>query len=130
MRWMMPIVAAVFLSGCSFNFPVVGRLNTGEPVHGKIVLNTNGVGTFRIFRQNGMSCAGTYDAYDESQKIRVPVTCSDGKTGIVIATRDASGLSGHAFAEIDDGLRGRFIWGNIEPSEMAAFLARTENDAE
>jgi len=70
----------------------------------------------------GLSCNGTYDGFVTSPTIRVPVTCNNGQTGIVIATRDASGAAGTAEARLNNGMTGRFLFGNISAQQQAEFL--------
>lgn len=57
-----------------------------------------------------VTCAGTYNALNQSQTITIPVTCNDGRTGIATATRD-SAMSGGGTVTLSDGTVGRFIFG-------------------
>ena len=45
-----------------------------------------------------LTCGGDYNDLDTSPTISIPVLCSDGRKGIIIATRDNNGMSdsGHS----------------------------------
>ena len=43
--------------------------------------------------------------------ISIPVLCSDGRKGIIIATRDNSGMSGGGQFTLNDGTTGDFMFG-------------------
>ncbi len=58
------------------------------------------------------TCSGNYNALDTSVTISMPVVCSNGQKGIVIATRDASGMSGSGRVRMSDGTEGDFVFGN------------------
>lgn len=57
-------------------------------------------------------CSGNYNAMDTSPTISMPVVCDNGQKGIVIATRDASGMSGSGRIRMTDGTEADFIFGN------------------
>lgn len=61
-------------------------------------------------------CAGNYDSLDNSPTISMPVLCDNGKKGIVIATRDASGMSGSGRVRLTDGTEADFIFGKSAAS--------------
>ena len=58
-----------------------------------------------------LTCGGNYDSLDQSTTISMPVLCSDGRRGIVIATRDDSGRSGSGNVRMDDGTEATFMFG-------------------
>lgn len=41
----------------------------------------------------------------------MPVRCSDGRTGTLLATRQ--GMSGTVIGKLSDGTEGRFVFGNL-----------------
>jgi hypothetical protein len=67
-------------------------------------------GSFNV-TDGKLSCGGNYDALDTSPTISMPVLCSDGRRGIIIATRDKSGLSGAGTARMTDGSEATFMFG-------------------
>jgi hypothetical protein len=67
-------------------------------------------GSFNV--SNGkLSCGGSYNALDTSPTISMPVLCSDGRRGIMIATRDASGTSGAGTVRMTGGEEATFMFG-------------------
>jgi hypothetical protein len=67
-------------------------------------------GSFNV-SAGALSCGGTYNALDTSPTISIPVLCNDGRRGIIIATRDNSGMSGGGHFTLTDGTTGDFIFG-------------------
>src|SRR6202042_1792242 len=59
-------------------------------------------GSFSV--SNGsLTCGGDDNALDTSPTISIPVLCSDGRKGIITATRDNSGMSGGGHFTLNDG---------------------------
>ncbi len=100
--------AATLLVGCSMTIPVavIGQ-------HGEIMRGTNTVGltegSFSV-TDGKVTCSGSYSALNESQTITMPVVCTDGRRGIVTATRD-SPMSGGGKVRLSDGTEADFIFG-------------------
>lgn len=117
---------SMVLSACippQIAFPVVGRLSNGEEAQGNIVIDTKTYqGTFDVSTLRGLKCDGVYNAKTGSPTITIPIKCSNGQTGRVIATRDATGLAGTAIARLNNGMTGRFVFGNINAAMQAEFL--------
>jgi hypothetical protein len=67
-------------------------------------------GTFSV-SAGKLICSGSYNSLDYSPTITMPVLCNDGRKGIVIATRDNSGISGGGRFTLNDGSTGDFIFG-------------------
>ncbi len=108
---MRTLVAAIalLLAGCSITEPVVVIGKNGEVLRGTATAALDG-GSFNV--SNGkVSCGGSYNSLDTSPTISMPVLCSDGRRGIVIATRDASGTSGAGTVRMTDGEEGTFMFG-------------------
>ena len=80
-------------------------------------------GTIEVFSASGLTCRGEYDDNTTSLTIKIPVTCNDGITGTVVATRDRSLIKGTAIAQLGDGTRSEFVFGNITAEEQADFFA-------
>jgi hypothetical protein len=67
-------------------------------------------GSFSV--SNGiLSCAGSYNVFDRSPTITVPVLCNDGRKGIVTATRNYHSMTGGGHFTLNDGTTGDFIFG-------------------
>ncbi|HEV2336090.1 MAG TPA: hypothetical protein VGS13_11370 [Stellaceae bacterium] len=103
------IAGALLLTGCSITEPVVVIGKKGEILRGTATASLAG-GSFQV--TNGkLTCGGSYDSLDTSLTISMPVLCSDGRRGIVIATRDKDGISGAGTVRLDDGEKGTFMFG-------------------
>jgi hypothetical protein len=87
------------------NIPIRSR---GEIMRGTNTLGLTS-GSFSV-TDGKVTCAGSYNALNQSATITMPVTCTDGRTGIVTATRD-SAMSGGGTVTLSDGTSGRFIFG-------------------
>ena len=57
-----------------------------------------------------VTCSGSYNALNKSRTITIPVVCTDGRTGIVTATRN-SPMSGGGKVRLSDGTEADFIFG-------------------
>jgi|ERR1700733_402989 len=73
--------------------PVVMRGTTTASLSGGSFSLSNGL----------LTCGGAYNALDTSPTISIPVLCSDGRKGIITATRDNSGMSGGGHFTLNDG---------------------------
>lgn len=121
----LKLLALTLLTGCasSISLPVVGKLSNGDTAQGSVVLDlATKRGKFDMTTLSGLGCAGEYDASLMLSTIKIPVTCTNGQTGIVIATRDASGVAGTAEARLKNGMSGRFLFGNVSAQQQAEFL--------
>jgi hypothetical protein len=97
------------LSACAITQPVAVIDQKGHIMRGTATASLTG-GSFQV--TNGKdTCAGSYDSLDESTTISMPVLCSDGRKGIVTATRDNSGQSGSGRVRMSDGTEADFIFG-------------------
>lgn len=113
------------VAGCatSVNFPVVGKLSNGEEAHGNVVIDLpTGIGKFDVSTLRGFACEGSYDARKNLHTITIPITCNNGQRGRVIATRDATGVAGTAVARLENGMTGKFLFGNIDAKLQSEFL--------
>jgi hypothetical protein len=109
MRVAFCLLAAVVVGGCAITEPVVVIDKTGRTLRGTTTASLSG-GSFNV-TDGKLSCGGDYDALDTSSTISMPVLCSDGRRGIIIATRDNSGLSGAGTARMTDGSEATFMFG-------------------
>lgn len=110
-RSIVVIVSALLCGACSQTFPiaVIGKDLPGGIMRGEGVASLAG-GTFSV-SGGRLRCSGDYDATDSSPTIRVPVTCSDGRRGIIVATRNGPGKGGGGRFTLNDGTSGEFIFG-------------------
>lgn len=125
MKKIIVVLSAGLLSACvsQIGLPVVGKLSNGDTAQGNVSIDlSTKVGNFDIVTLNGLNCAGTYDASIMSNTITIPVSCNNGETGTVIATRDASGMAGTATAKLTNGMTGRFLFGNVSAGMQAEYL--------
>lgn len=104
------------LSACAtgYTVPVTGMIGA-DAAQGEAVARTDGNGTFWVETIDGLRCDGTYDSRITAPTIRVPVKCSDGRTGSLLATRQ--GMSGTVIGKLNDGTEGRFVFGNLSFSQ-------------
>jgi hypothetical protein len=104
------ILGTIFLlAGCSITEPVVVIAQNGQILRGTSTATLAG-GSFTV-SDGSLTCSGSYNSLDLSPTISMPVTCSDGRRGIVIATRDNSGTSGAGTVRLSDGMQGTFMFG-------------------
>jgi hypothetical protein len=109
------MLAAMTLSACetlSVTEPVavVSGGIPGGMLRGTSTASADGTGTFSVSNDK-ITCGGSYNSLDQSVTITMPVLCSDGRKGVVIDTRDASGVSGGGTVQLNDGTTGSFIFG-------------------
>jgi hypothetical protein len=111
MRGLILIGSGLALAGCAITEPVavVSKGIPGGVMRGTTTASLSG-GSFSV--SNGsLTCGGDYNALDSSPTISIPVLCSDGRKGIIIATRDNSGMSGGGHFTLNDGTTGDFMFG-------------------
>ena len=70
-------------------------------------------GTAQVKSANGITCHATYDQLNNVQVVKMYVSCSDGRHGTVIATRDLPLGCGHGTGtgKLNDGTQITFAWG-------------------
>lgn len=113
MRFPIIVCLAAALTACSVKVPVAVVGNNGEVMHGTATA-TPSAGVFEVsgpFNGKQLTCNGTYDPFDRSPQITIPTTCSDGRTGTVVANRDASGMNGNGTVTLNDGATAIFVFG-------------------
>ncbi|WP_155983438.1 hypothetical protein [Nitratireductor aquibiodomus] len=111
-------IASIFMcavaSGCgSLTVPVVVISDTGDVMRGTATAAASG-GSFQAsgkFNGKPLTCAGTYDSWNTSITISMPVQCNDGRKGLVIATREANGIDGSGRVRLEDGTEADFVFG-------------------
>lgn len=107
-------VIAIAVGACAseVKVPITGDIQ-GRPAAGQAVARSGGSGEFWVQEPGGPRCSGTYDPYDTNPTIIVPVSCTDGRSGETVITRQLDGLSGTAVVALNDGSRGQFVFGNV-----------------
>ena len=121
----LAMVAFLVTSACAsqISLPVVGKLSNGDTAQGNVTVDlVSYEGTFNMVTLRGLECSGQYDAKTSISTILIPVSCNNGQTGTVIATRDASKVAGTATAKLKNGMSGRFLFGNVSAQQQAEFL--------
>ena len=89
--------------------PVVVIGPSGLTLKGTATGSMRGI---RFTATNGtLTCGGSYDGWISSPTITTQVLCSDGRRGIVIATRERSGIAGHGTVSLNDGSEWTFMFG-------------------
>jgi hypothetical protein len=110
---MRVLVATAFVTtictACTVTQPVAVIGQNGQILKGSTTASLSG-GSFSA-TDGKLTCGGSYDSSDMSQTISMPVFCSDGRKGIVIATRDNNGMSGSGTVRLSDGSEATFIFG-------------------
>lgn len=108
------LALGMVLVGCGIKVPVAVISQNGDIMRGYADTGM-GNGSFQASGRvagKELTCSGSYNSFDTSVTISIPVFCSDGRKGIVIATREASGLSGSGRVRLNDGTEADFVFGN------------------
>lgn len=108
MRWILPLFALA-VGGCSVTQPVAVMGVGGQILRGSATASLAG-GTFEA-TDGSLTCTGKYDLAERSRKTQGVVTCNDGRKGIVMIERDASGQAGTGRVRLSDGTEADFIFG-------------------
>lgn len=103
------LLTSLSVCGCTNTQPVVVIGLNGQVLKGTATASLSG-GSFSV-TDGKLTCGGSYDSLSLEPTITMQTLCSDGRKGIVIATRDSSGTSGHGTVTLTDGSEGKFIFG-------------------
>jgi hypothetical protein len=104
-------VLAAALSACAVTEPVVVIGKNGQTLRGTATGRISGDGTFSV-TDGQLTCGGNYNSVSTETTITAQVLCSDGRKGIVISTRESSGVAGHGTVKLNDGSEWTFIFGS------------------
>ncbi len=96
-----------------FSIPVTGQLNDGRAASGQATAFSDGRGTFWVKFPGGPRCGGDYNVRDTNPTLVVPVSCSNGKRGEAVITRQRDLMSGTAIVQLNDRSRGQFVFGDL-----------------
>lgn len=100
---------AALVAGCSVTEPVVVIAPNGQMLRGTTHANLLH-GSFQV-TDGTLTCGGSYSSLSMETTINIPVLCSDGRKGFVIANRDSTGRSGQGTVHLTDGMQATFIFG-------------------
>jgi hypothetical protein len=108
-RISLPVLAGLALAACSVTVPVAVVPKSGPVMRGTATGSLGG-GSFTV-TDGKLTCSGEYDALDSSPTIQMPTTCSDGRKGLVTATRDSNMTDGRGVVRLQDGFEAQFMFG-------------------
>jgi hypothetical protein len=109
MRKLWVAIFAVACCGCTVTVPVAIIGRDGHVLRGTAITGSSS-GSFTV-SDGAATCRWGYGSRDRSLTVSMPVTCSDGRSGTVTATRDANVPSGAGTFTLSDGSRGTFLFG-------------------
>jgi hypothetical protein len=110
MKHVLLLTLLLAATACSMTVPVAVVNKHGGVMKGSATASMSG-GTFQV-ADDKVSCSGTYDAMSMAATISMPVTCSDGRSGTVTATRDDTMMSGSGYVDLSDKSHAAFFFGN------------------
>jgi hypothetical protein len=105
----LAVLAGLALAACSVTVPVAVVPKTGPIMRGTATGSLGG-GSYTV-TDGKLTCSGTYDALDSSPILQMPTTCSDGRKGLVTATRDSNMTDGKGVVRLQDGFEAQFVFG-------------------
>jgi len=112
-QFFITIPAILMLSACSTTVPVAVIGEDGRVLKGTSSASLS-EGTFTV-SDGKLTCGGSYDPLQDSATISMPVTCCDGRKGIVRAFRDTI-TSGSGTVSLNDGYKAEFLFGKAAAS--------------
>lgn len=94
----------LLVGGCAMTIPLHGQDHAGKPVTGTATNFHGDVtgGTFALKLASGVSCSGVY-RYTVGGKGTAPLTCTDGRTGVVDFVSDGFRGSAQGVIGADQG---------------------------
>lgn len=104
-------VAAPEMALSAVTEPVVVTGPSGLALKGTATGSISGI---KFTATNGtLTCGGSYEGWIiSSSTLTAQVLCSDGRKGIVIATRERTGIAGHGTVTLNDGSEWTFMFGH------------------
>ncbi|MTI16355.1 hypothetical protein E1162_03765 [Rhodobacteraceae bacterium RKSG542] len=111
MKNILPIaITAFILTGCAGSVPVAVIGQDGRIFKG---INTAVMQDGRIeFTDGRTSCTASYNSMSIATSDTVPVKCSDGRFGQLVATRDTAD-SGKGTIRLNDGYTATYYFGPV-----------------
>jgi clan AA aspartic protease (TIGR02281 family) len=104
------MIASLVCVSCAATYPVVVVGSNGEIFRGTTIAALNG-GSFSA-TDGKTTCSGTYNDWDMSRTLTIPAKCTDGRTGIITAMREADMISGKGTIAVSDGTSWSFGFGS------------------
>jgi hypothetical protein len=109
LRKLLFAVIAIACAACTETNPTDVSQNRQIILPGTTAILSGGAFTLS---SGTLTCNGDYDSLDMSRTISLPIQCSDGRRGIVSATRDTSSSPfGTGTVRLSDGNIGTFTFG-------------------
>lgn len=116
------LLAAASLTGCETtgsgtpvasdgSLPASGEFSGHVTATGGVTRSPDGRTTFMVRTAAGVQCTADISGVDSS--LTAPVTCSDGHNGQGVVNRRHDGTSGTVILVLDNGTRGRFVFGDL-----------------
>ena len=108
------IVMCGLLSACGqIVLPVKATTDKDEVFTGELKASLI-EGSAHLTNNSGITCDGTYDQFSTEQVVMMYMSCSDGRHGKVVATRDlplGTARSGTCSGKMNDGTKFTCAWG-------------------
>ncbi|GLK78043.1 hypothetical protein GCM10008171_32970 [Methylopila jiangsuensis] len=112
-------LACAALAACSHTTPAAVRMTDGRLLTGTATAALS-AGTFEVVDPaSRLRCFGNYDQFSSSIELSAPVTCSDGRVGVIRLTRSPDLLSGSGTVTMTDGSVGNVAFGSLAASVIA-----------
>ena len=104
------LCALPFLTACSVTVPAEVRTEDGEVFTGSATATLR-QGTFSVANESGVTCTGFFDPVTQQRRLRTPVTCTDGRQGMLDIVRDVDLAGGVGTAVLEDGTKATVVFG-------------------
>ena len=102
-------VLTLLLAGCSVSGPVVMTTSKGRILRGQAQADLSNA-IYEV-TDGRIKCSGTWDQFDPAREITASIRCSDGRTGLVKATRNEKMDGGVGTVQFSDGSTARLVFG-------------------
>ena len=117
------LLVAFCLVGCgSITVPASVVTSKGEVLNGSTTASLAG-GSFLVSGNNGLQCQGSYDALETSPILSAPLSCNDGRAGVVTVQRTRDGRSGSGVVSLSDGSTANVGFGVLATGVLAPVQA-------
>lgn len=113
---------ATFLAGC-VHVPLAAKIDgTDDVLLGNATGYLTGQGDFEAKNLDGLYCKGSYNSIDQSPTIEANVSCSDGRDGVMLITRNKDLQSGSGKGKLSDGSIFKFVFGDsVHERDLTGF---------
>lgn len=93
--------------------PAAVRTSDGTLLLGSTSASLMDGGTFTARSADGLECSGSYDAFDTARVISAPLSCSDGRVGILTVNRTPELNAGVGSLTLNDGTTAQVAFGSM-----------------